>query len=69
MKDSNIANNGGPGNVDQKRLKSLAESWGKLPEKERAQAMAELTKDMPPRYRQVIENYFKDLAKAKPATP
>lgn len=69
MKDSNIANNSGPGNVDQKRLKNLAENWGKLPEKEKVQAMAELTKDMPPRYRQVIENYFKDLAKTKPATP
>ena len=34
MKDSNIATNGGPGNVDQKRLKGLAEQWGKLPEKE-----------------------------------
>jgi hypothetical protein len=69
MRDSNIANNSGPGNVDNKRLKNLADNWGKLPEKERAQAMAELTKDMPPRYRQVIENYFRDLAKTKPAQP
>ena len=69
MKDSNVANNSGPGNVDQKRLKNLAENWGKLPEKEQAKALIDLTKDMPPRYRQVIENYFKDLAKTKPATP
>lgn len=63
MKESNIATNGGPGNVDQKRLKGLAEQWGKLPERERAQAMAELTRGMPPEYRDVIERYFKDLAK------
>ena len=31
--------------------------------------MAELTRDMPPRYREVIENYFKDLAKSKTALP
>jgi hypothetical protein len=64
MKDSNIANNGGEGKVDQKRLKGLAEQWGKLPEKERAAAMADLTRGMPPEYRDVIERYFKDIAKA-----
>jgi hypothetical protein len=69
MKDSNIATNSGPGKVDQKRLKGLAQEWGKLPEKERAAAMAELTRDMPPRYREVIEKYFKDLAKTKPNQP
>lgn len=68
MKDSNIAANGGPGKVDPKRLKGLAQEWGKLPEKERAAAMAELTRDMPPRYREVIEKYFKDLAKTKQPT-
>jgi hypothetical protein len=63
MPDSGIANNSGPGNVDAKRLKEMAEVWGKLPEKERAKAMLELTRDMPPRYRQVIEDYFKNLNK------
>ena len=52
----------GPGQVDPKRLKEMAEGWGKLPEKERAKAMVELTRDMPPRYREVIENYFKKIA-------
>lgn len=62
MQDSNVATNGGPGNVDNKRLKGLAEQWGKLPEKERIKAMAELTRDLPPRYRQQIEDYFKKQA-------
>ena len=47
-----------------KKLKELAEVWGKLPEKDRAKAMAELTRDMPPRYREVIEKYFKKLAES-----
>jgi hypothetical protein len=65
MPDSNIATNSGPGVVDQKKLQNLAANWGKLPEKERAKAMMELTKDLPPRYREVIENYFKTLARSQ----
>ncbi len=65
MPDSHIATNSGPGVVDQKKLQNLAANWGKLPEKERAKAMMELTKDLPPRYREVIENYFKTLARSQ----
>jgi hypothetical protein len=65
MQDSQIATNSGPGLVDQKKLQNLAANWGKLPEKERAKAMMELTKDLPPRYREVIENYFKTLARSQ----
>lgn len=65
MPDSQIANNSGPGVVDAKKLQHLAQNWGKLPEKERAKAMMELTKDLPPRYREVIENYFKTLARSQ----
>jgi len=65
MPDSHIATNSGPGVVDQKKLQNLAANWGKLPEKERAKAMMELTKDLPPRYREVIENYFKTLARGQ----
>jgi hypothetical protein len=63
--DSTIMTNSGPGVVDQKKLQHLATNWGKLPEKERAKAMMELTKDLPPRYREVIENYFKTLARSQ----
>jgi hypothetical protein len=65
MPDSQIATNSGPGVVDQKKLQNLAQNWGKLPEKDRAKAMMELTKDLPPRYREVIENYFKTLARTQ----
>jgi hypothetical protein len=61
--------NSGPGNVDQKRLEGLAQQWGKLPEKERAKAMQELTRDMPPKYREVIETYFRKLAASESSNP
>jgi hypothetical protein len=65
MQDSNIATNGGPGKVDEKKLQEIAAVWGKLPEKERAKAMMELTRDLPPRYREIIENYAKSLARGQ----
>jgi hypothetical protein len=69
MQDSYGGTMTGPGVVDQKRLTDYAKQWGKLPEKERAKAMAELTRDMPPRYREVIENYFKKVAQSQPSQP
>ena len=54
-----------PGPRGPKKLQHLVQNWGKLPEKERAKAMMELTKDLPPRYREVIENYFKTLARSQ----
>jgi hypothetical protein len=60
--DSNGGNGSGPGQVDSKKVKELAEVWGKLPERERAKAMLDLTRDMPPRYRAVIEDYFRKLS-------
>jgi len=44
-------------------VKEIADVWGKLPEKERARALVELTRSMPAKDRQVIERYFKELAK------
>ena len=61
MQDSNLGGIQGKGQVDNKRIKELADVWGKLPEKERARAMVELTRGMPPRYRDAIEAYFKGL--------
>jgi hypothetical protein len=66
MQDSNIANNGGPGNVNEQKLKQYQENWGKMSEGDRARAIQELTRDLPPRYKQVIEDYFRSLNKATP---
>ncbi|HEY1858763.1 MAG TPA: hypothetical protein VGG61_00300 [Gemmataceae bacterium] len=65
QQDSNGGNGSGPGNVDPRKLKEIADVWGKLPEKERAKAMTDMTRDMPPKYREVIENYFKNLDSGK----
>ena len=62
MPDSRIAKNPGAGKVTEKELRALAVKWGTLPEKERAEAMQGLTRDMPPKYREVIETYFRKLA-------
>jgi tetratricopeptide (TPR) repeat protein len=62
MQDSNPQNGQqGKGEVDPKKVKEIAEVWGKLPEKERAKAMVELTRGMPPKYREAIETYLKQL--------
>jgi hypothetical protein len=63
--DSFGGNNTGPGNITEQKLKQYAEVWGKLPEKERAKAMMEVTRDLPPRYREVIENYFRTLSRTQ----
>jgi hypothetical protein len=59
---------GGPGNVDPKKLKELADVWGTLPDKEKTQRMLELTRNMPARHRELIETYFKNLAKSESST-
>ena len=40
-------------------------AWGNLPPRERAAALMEMTRDLPPHYREVIEEYFRQLAKEK----
>ena len=52
---------GGPGQVDSKKLRQYAEVWGKLPAAERAKAVNEMSRDLPPKYRQMVEDYFKSL--------
>ena len=69
MQDSMPANNSGPGNVDPKRLKELDEVWGTLPPRERAKAMVELTRNMDPQHREMIENYFKRIQNTDPIRP
>jgi hypothetical protein len=64
MQDSNPGGGSGPGNVLEQKIKNYQENWGKMPEHERARAIQELTRDLPPRYRIVIEDYFKSLNKA-----
>jgi len=66
-KDSMPGGASGQGVVDSKRVKDLADIWGKLPEKERAKALVELTRNAPAKYREAIELYFKKLSLTSPA--
>lgn len=61
LDDSQLGGTMGKGAVDPKRLKELSQNWGSLPEKERARAMVEITRGIPPRYKDAIESYFRKL--------
>jgi hypothetical protein len=65
--DSALLGGAGNGTVDEKKLATIAKAWGTMPDRDRAKAIMEITKDLPARYRVVIEDYFKALSSA-PAT-
>jgi len=52
----------GPGSVDMKKVEQLAKQWGKLPAKEREANIMGLVRDMDPRYRDVIQEYFRRVS-------
>ncbi len=62
MQDSQLPGGGGAGDVDAKKM-SKNSDWGNLPPKERKQALQELGKEFPSHYRDVIEEYFRNLAR------
>jgi hypothetical protein len=69
MQDSNIARLDGKGIVGNRQFKQLVQNWGKLPEKQRTEALANLTRGMPARHREIIENYLKKIAQSSPSQP
>lgn len=60
--DSLPAGGKGPGNVDIKSIGTKS-GWGNLPPKERQEALQQISKDLPAHYREVIEEYFRKLAR------
>jgi hypothetical protein len=60
--DSMILGGSGAGKIDLRKLNDVAGKWGKLPEKERADAMKDLTRDLSPDLRETVEKFFKELA-------
>jgi hypothetical protein len=52
----------GPGSVDMKKVEQLAKQWGKLPAKEREANIMGLVRDMDPRYRDLIQEYFRRVS-------
>ena len=61
MQDSFGGGATGKGEVDDKKLREIAAVWGKLPEAERKKITTEISRDLPPKYKPMIENYFKSL--------
>ncbi len=54
----------GPGNVTKKNIGAKT-GWGDLPPKDRESALQELSRQFPSHYRDVIEQYFRELARKK----
>ncbi len=62
MDDSQIAGGRGPGDVDNRDNGERA-GWGNLPPAQRQESLQRLTEELPTHYREVIEGYFRQLAK------
>ena len=60
--DSSNLGGSGPGNVDSKSTKQ-GDDWGALPPRERQKALQQISKELPAHYREVIEEYFRKLAR------
>jgi hypothetical protein len=59
--DSFIMGGAGAGKVDERALRKYAENWGGMPPEERKRVVEELTRDLPPKYKPMIDEYFKSL--------
>ena len=64
MPDSTLPPGGGTGRVDTAKMNKLVSEWGRMPPREQARALQDLTQGMSARHREAIENYFRNLAQA-----
>ena len=62
MQDSQAAGGSGPGEVDQRRT-GVQSGWGNMPPKQREEALQQISKGLPSHYRDVIEEYFRKMAR------
>jgi hypothetical protein len=60
--DDYITKIGGEGKIDMKKLNDNEKNWGKKSPKERADAMRDMTRDLPPELRDTVERFFKELS-------
>ena len=63
--DSQIGGASGSGQIDQAKLRQLAQGWGQLPEVERTRVIQQLTRGMSSKHREAIINYFKNVANSQ----
>ncbi len=59
--DSALPEGNGLGQVDLAKVQALSKVWGNLPPREQSRAMKELTKNMPAKYREAIQSYFRGI--------
>jgi hypothetical protein len=59
--ESIIMGTSGKGQIDEKKLRGIAEGWGNLPPEKRAKVVEDITRDVPQKYKTAIEEYFKAL--------
>ncbi|MDX1944399.1 MAG: hypothetical protein SFU86_03255, partial [Pirellulaceae bacterium] len=59
--DSTPMGGKGPGQVANKDIGNKS-GWGDLPPKQRQEALQQIGKDFPAHYRDMIEQYFRELA-------
>jgi len=68
MEDSRPAELKAPMKVDRRDIGHQS-GWGDLPPKEREQALQQIGREFPAHYRELIEDYFRELANEPAATP
>ena len=68
MQDSRLPSMRAPMQVDQRDVGSES-GWGDLPPQEREQALQQIGRDFPAHYRELIEQYFRDLADQSATAP
>jgi len=68
MQDSRLPSMRAPMKVDQRDIGSQS-GWGDLPAKEREQALQQIGREFPAHYRELIEQYFRELADETNSTP
>lgn len=67
--DSKIGTTQGEGEVDRRVLVRDSGSWGNLPPEERERVVQEMTRELPGRYRDAIEEYFRQGARTETTEP
>ncbi len=68
MQDSQLPSMRAPMKVDQRDIGNQS-GWGDLPEKEREQALQQIGREFPAHYRELIEQYFRELADETSSNP
>ena len=68
MQDSQLPSMRAPMQVDQRDVGNQS-GWGDLPPKEREQALQQIGREFPVHYRELIEQYFRELADESNNTP